>query len=173
MSERVEELIRILGRHEDAASPFQLTLPELGSLVIGAGCAAGFIVQVEVPVPGTQRDARLDCAWLAADKTMVVAWEFDGRDVKRPHIAGDPEKGRLGNREKFQRSRALVKVQALYSLRNERVLPPMGQGTGVLGPEVIVLRDEDLMRGEIQTVMERARAAAERAGLALLCPTPG
>jgi len=168
LGKRVQALCGILGRHAYATSPQQLTLQELGSLVIAGGCAAGFVVQVEVPVVGSRRDAKLDCAWLAVDGTMVVAWEFDGRDVGRTHILGDPAKGKLGNKEKFARSAALLKMQALYSLRNGAPLPQQRGFTDALRPEVETVRDADLMTSEMLRVSIQARSLAAERGLVLL-----
>lgn len=165
---RANALKRVIGRHGYADRAGQLTLPELGSLVITAGCEAGFVVQVEVPVAGGKRDAKLDCAWFATDGTMVVAFEFDGRDVGREHISGSEEKGKLGNAEKFRRSGALVRVQALYTLRNERVLPPRKGTTDAMKPEVEVLSDEELHAGVIDDVVARAVGAARERGLTML-----
>ncbi len=164
---RTTALLDALGRHAYAQSPHQLTLPEMGSLVISAGVEAGFAVQVEVPVMGR---ATMDCIWMSLDGHRVVAFEFDGRDVRPPHILGRGP-GHPGNLGKFNGCGAAIKVQALYSLRSEGVLAPQNGATDVLQPAVRVLEDRELMQGEILRLATQAHDHALAAGW-LLAPGP-
>ena len=135
--------------------PGQLTLPELQFLVRRAGEQAGFDVSTEVPV----LSGRMDCAWLERTTfRWLVAWEFDGRDVRPNHIAGNAR--RLGNAKKFAASDAALKIQALYSVRGG-VLGSSGVATcrRCLAPEVRVIVDEELMApAGIEAIMDAARA---------------
>jgi len=140
-----------LGQHDHQdAERTQLTLPELGALVVVAGRTAGFTVKTEERCLG----GRIDCAWFrGTSKRPVVAWELDARDVGRGHLAGTFQKLR-----RFARA---TKIQALYTIRGgvkrkQRYLEE-------LRPRGIRLHtDEELIGGELETIVKQARAASRR-----------
>jgi hypothetical protein len=123
-----------------------------------------------VTVPGAPRDARLDCGWFGGTGELVVAWEFDGRDVGQEHLVGNPTKGKAGNlQKKFKRASAQLRIQALYSLRNGHALPLMrAQTPGLLQPHARVVADEQLMCRGISDVVKDAVAAAKAVNASLL-----
>lgn len=158
---------RHVGSHEGLPDS-HLHKEEVFSVMMRAARCAGLKVRTEVPAPWVSARSAMDCGWYSATGMLLVAFEFDGRDVGREHISGSEEKGKLGNAEKFRRSGALVRVQALYTLRNERVLPPRKGTTDAMKPEVEVLSDEELHAGVIDDVVARAVGAARERGLTML-----
>jgi len=169
----METLRRHLGSHPGATSG-QLCVTELGSLVMRAGRAGGLIVRAEVQVPGhTGKRAitgEIDYGWFCPKtKNWLVAWELDGRDAGKGHIGGTDD--RLGNAKKFAACPPTVKlkVQVLYALKNN--LTPWSpskadQSRTLLGPNVRVISDEDLMRPNgIESFINEARQLAGLEGL--------
>lgn len=150
-----------------------LTLQELGALVVQAGCEAGFVVQVEVPAPhNRRRRGKVDCAWLALNRRTkalepVVAWEFDGRDVGRGHVAGD--KRRQGNIRKLRALRPLLMIQALYSFR-DKPLPCTKDGTlhELSKAGVVVVYDAELLDGAVFVIGSLAVRGTEMLGLSVI-----
>lgn len=153
-----------LGGH-DSLPPGYLHKEEVFSLIIRAGRAAGFVVRTEVPARWagnmpTGRPPTLDCGWYTHGGALLVAWEFDGRDVGDGHLTGP-----TGNRRKFSGCAAPMKFQVLYSAKNDLLPKPPSRAAAVrllLLPDVEVLTDEELMvPGGIEGVMTRARTAGK------------
>jgi hypothetical protein len=115
---------------------------ELTSLIIRAGRAGGLDVVTELPV----LSGEMDCAWYSPGfSTLLVAWEFDGRDVGNGHIAGT--KTRIGNAAKFIACTALRKIQVLYSLRNNLAYWGKSRATKIralLSSDVEIITDVEL-----------------------------
>ena len=86
-----EQVKSWLGTHH-GQNPRHLHKEEVFTLVMIVGRAAGFRVRTEVQArwakgdPG--RPPSLDCGWFhpCADR-LIVAWEFDGRDVQDFHLS--------------------------------------------------------------------------------------
>src|ERR1039458_257487 len=138
MPERLEALLQHLGHLHRGKNVCQLTLPELGALVVVAGNEAGFQVDLEVACGPANRHA-IDCGWYTPKvgplpRRMIVAWEFDGRDAKNQQLLGDAN--RVGTLVKLRGFDAPIKVEALYTIRNG-VLPnvqaarPQFQAAGI------------------------------------------
>lgn len=155
-----------IGGHANAAAG-QLCLVEVSSLIWRAARVGGLRARCEVPLQcriGTaQKTGEMDCGWYSATTAQwLVAWELDGRDVGRAHIEGNTKL--VGNAQKFAVSTALLKVQVLYSLRND--LSPWGASQAarcrkILGAGVRVISDEDLMAsGGIERYVNEARHLA-------------
>ncbi len=163
---KTRQLIRLLGNHNrtfNDATRTQLTLHELGTLVEVAGNEAGFDVYSEYGQKigkarnGKPRFGKMDCAWFPkGDKVnMAVAWEFDGQDVAKGHLKGSG--ARIGNKIKFAKSNAKIRVQALYSIRC-RVLTNSGVArTFFEGTHVCVCSDVGLMGGELLQIVTEAK----------------
>jgi hypothetical protein len=164
-----------MGGHDGAALG-QLCVTEIGSLIMRAGRIGGLKIRMELPV-AVKRDGRdsrgeMDCGWYCpSTRRLLIAWEFDGCNVKQKHIGGDHK--RIGNAKKFAGCGALVKVQVLYALRND--LSPWGGRSQadrcrqLLGRSVRVVSDEDLMApGGIESYIAEARRLA---GLPALPPS--
>ncbi len=117
---------KYLGGHPEA-DRHDLTLPELGALVVVAGRKESFTVKTEVPVNTGGNPPRIDCAWCSKGKNgkdiVVVAWEFDACNVGRAHVEGTPKKKRTAKRwgtfEKLSKFPKAIKIQALYRIRGE------------------------------------------------------
>lgn len=157
----------------------ELTLCELGALVIVAGRESGFQVYPEHSFPvglkdanNKERSGKLDCAWFR-DDVLVVAWEFDARDVGNGHLLGTASEtghgGRIGNLRKFQYARALINIQALYSIRdalNGDALKSRVQKVQAFyktsNVAVNVLTDRELTAGEITKIARRADELVSR-----------
>ncbi len=148
-----------------------LTLQELGSLVIQVGGEAGFVVQVEVPVPRRAR-CKVDCAWLAINRRTeelipIVAWEFDGRDVGIGHVAGD--KKRLGNIWKLRTLRPLLMIQALYSFRSAPLPCAKDLTLNELTEKgVMIVHDAELLNGAVFAITSLALKGAATLGLSVI-----
>jgi hypothetical protein len=148
-----------IGQHRGRL-PGELYQRELTSLIIRAGRAGGLGVLTELPV----LSGAIDCAWYSPGfATLLVAWEFDGRDVGDGHIAGTSK--RLGNAKKFAACGALRKIQVLYALRNN--LKYWGSSRAheirtLLAPDVEIMTDRELMAdGGIEKVIDEVRALAD------------
>jgi hypothetical protein len=169
---RTKNLIQLLGRHSlKGASEQQLTLYELGALVVVAGTEAGFEVHSEFSVAldirnreGKLRKGKIDCAWIkrGVEPYMAVAWEIDGQDVQDPQLNGTIKKtdgsvDKIGNIRKFQASGALIKVQALYAIRGKVLKDRAKDVEACYGRKgVRVLSDATLMQGELFKIVEGA-----------------
>ncbi len=149
-------------RHYPDAGRNDLTLPELGALVVVAGRKAGFTVKTEVTAMKGDNSPRIDCAWFSPGITVaVVAWEFDAYDVGKPHLYGTEK--RWGTVEKLRKFRVPTKkIQALYRLRGEVKSAGFALKKGFVAPGGIkVLTDIQLMEGQIVAIARRARQRAE------------
>ena len=158
MPERVEALLRYLGHHSLAENICQLTLPELGALVVVAGNEAGFEVELELSCGPANRH-KMDCAWYAPEvgplaRRLVVAWEFDGRDATNQHLLGDAH--RLGTLMKLTDSNALIKIEALYTIRNEVLPNRQAARAQFQAAGIRVLSDEELMTGALLHIVGEA-----------------
>ena len=172
----METLRRYLGGHHPHF-PNWLHVLEVGALIVRAGRAAGLIVKAEIVVTATDdlgapQRGEMDCGWYSQSGDLIVAWEFDGRDVddwhlfggRRPTKRGDVFK--LGNVRKFAACGAPIKVQVLYSLKNDLTPKPPARRSldSAIFPDVSVVTDENLMlAGGIESLIQRAR---QQAGLA-------
>lgn len=171
--EKTSKLLRQLSKttRHDASAP-QLSLQELGGLVIGAGAEAGFVVHVEFPVQRKGRRGTVDCVWLARREdtgalSPVVAWEFDGRDVGLGHVRGDER--RIGNIKKLQASKAPLKCQAFYSYRNGALGGMKAKTISALKKaRIAILSDQQLLSGCIAGVVDCAIRKAKNDCLKLL-----
>jgi hypothetical protein len=167
---RTKQLIRLLGHHPDAAKG-QLTLYELGALVIVAGTEAGFRVFSESPLAlglldrnGRRRRESFDCVWFSTCHKPVVAWELDGQNVGDQHlkgtfhkVAGVRQVRRIGSIRKFGATGAPIRVQALYSIRG-RLLPNRVRAVKdcYRGKGVQVLSDVQLIQGKFLKIVKTA-----------------
>jgi hypothetical protein len=95
---------------------------------------------------------------------LVVAWEIDGQDPPDVHILGGGPKDLAGNKAKLDACKANIKVQVLYSLKND-ISPKSRSKRQQIGgwlPGIEVVTDEELMapvpRG-IDSWMHRASGA--------------
>jgi hypothetical protein len=155
---KTQELIAIIGDGPRR----QLTLYELGSLLVVAGREAGFEVSAEyaqevelLNKQGKKRAGRMDCVWhwQDGDGRMAVAWEIDAQDVPLQHLNGTQE--RIGNIRKFLASDAPVRIQALYSLRgkvrpdNRRVVEDC-----LTAHQIRVISDTELMQGKLLELVQ-------------------
>jgi hypothetical protein len=114
---------------------------------------AGMVVrtehQVHVVSPGgVRRSGEIDICWFHPfSKRLVVAWEIDGQDPPDVHILGGGPKDLAGNKAKLDACKADIKMQVLYSLKNN--ISPKGrskrQQIGGWLPGVEVVTDEELM----------------------------
>ena len=160
-TERIKAFQQHLGGH-DGARPHQLTLPELGALVVVAGRTVGFKVETEVAAGGGTNPPRIDCAWYAAISDFpIVVWEFDARDVGNGHLAGTAT--RWGTFEKLHMIQGTLKIQALYSIRGSvkkdgYALRPEFQAPN----DIQVHTDETLMQGELINIAQAARRHARQ-----------
>lgn len=153
----MDDLRMYLGSH-DGLSPLQLHKEEVASLIIRAGRKKGFVVRTEVEArwaASTGRSPALDCGWYR-DGRLVVAFEFDGRDVADGHLTKD-----TGNVAKFMGCIAPLQIQVLYSVKNDLKPKPPSRRSFVerlLAPtEALVVDDTELMRpGGIERLMEMA-----------------
>jgi hypothetical protein len=180
--EKTKELLKIFGRHERTtkskkprlkSDPRQLTLYELGALIVVAGVDAGFDVyteyKVEVGLTAKKkpRKGSLDCAWFPKGnrKDMLVAWELDAQDVAKGHLEGSRDADnvvlRLGNQLKFDRSGAKMKIQALYSIRGHLLAdkPHAKDFFGSKGVEVV--SDVQLMSTRLLAIVVEAQHFAQ------------
>ena len=159
MTERVAALLQTIGHHPNA-QPGQLTLPELGALIVVAGIEHGFEVELEVPCCAEHQNHKVDCLWRARSGegsrgAVVVAWEFDGRDARPAHLLGG--RARRGNLMKLGDTGAPVKVQALYSVRNgvlkdrRSAVRPALEGAGIA-----VYLDSELISDKLEAIVSRA-----------------
>jgi hypothetical protein len=97
---------------------------------------------------GLARAGEIDICWFhPVSNRLVVAWEIDGQDPPDEHIRGGGPKDLGGNKAKLDASRADIKVQVLYSLKND--ISPKGRSKR---PQIIdwlpvvdVVTDEELM----------------------------
>lgn len=158
----VEELIPNIGRHP-GLDQRQLTLPELGALVVVAGIENGFEVELEVPCCDNHPKHKVDCLWRAprigeARGRVIVAWEFDGRDARRAHLLGGGR--RLGTITKLSDTRAPVKVQALFSVRNGELDDRRADTQEAFeNAGIDVYLDTELVTGRLMEIIGRAITA--------------
>jgi hypothetical protein len=166
MNDELQKLRVLLGRHVGAKQG-QLCLVELAWFVMYAGWVAELRVRhevkIQVPVGNTSKTGAMDSGWYCP-KTgrWLVARELDGRDAKDGHFCGN--KKRIGNARKFAASTAMLKVQVLYTLKND--LSPWGESRAeqhrkLLSPSVEVVSDEQIVaQGGIEGYINRARSLA-------------
>ncbi|HET7812485.1 MAG TPA: hypothetical protein VFL16_18080 [Steroidobacteraceae bacterium] len=142
-----------LGSHRELR-PGQLNEREVATLVVCAGRAAGFIVRTEIKVPTCLPDGgivngEMDVGWFHAQSNkLIAAWELDGQDVPDAHLLGSVTKGKAGNKAKFDACGAPLRIQVLYSVKNN--LEPKRPSKKsiverLLGTSATVVSDEDLM----------------------------
>jgi hypothetical protein len=186
-TKKTELLIQMLGNHKKTSKPGktrkkrrvlrstdkQLTLYELGALIVVAGTEAGFDVYTEFPVKvgtfadGRRRNGNLDCAWFSKEnaRNMIVAWEIDAQDVGMAHLKGSIDDDqiaiKLGNELKFRKSRAKIKVQALYSIRGHLLTSKPHAKDHFDGSPVEVFSDVELMGDQLQAIVRRAKHVAK------------
>jgi len=156
---RIHALAGMLGNHpHSGARVGQLTLPELGALVVVAGRASGFWVGTETRCDlATQH--MIDCVWFddPSHNNPVVAWEFDARDVARSHLEGSGR--RRGTFEKLRGFKNAIKVQALYSIRGKRMLSKQTYlddaafQKRVSGDPIKIYTDEELISGKLLEIV--------------------
>jgi hypothetical protein len=133
--------------------PGQLHQLEAATLVLRAGRMAGMIVRAEhrlhvVSPGGRQRSGEIDICWFhPITNRFVVAWEIDGQDPPDEHILGGGPKDLTGNKAKFHACGADIKVQVLYSLKNDISSKGRSKRQQINGwlSEVDVVTDEELM----------------------------
>jgi hypothetical protein len=141
-----------LGCHHGFRSG-QLHQLEAATLVLRAGRMAGMVVRTEhrldvVSPGGRHKSGEIDICWFhPSTNRLLVAWEIDGQDPPDEHILGGGPKDLTGNKAKLAACGADIKVQVLYSLKND--ISPKGRSkrqqiSGWL-PGVDVVTDEDLM----------------------------
>jgi len=159
MTERVTALLQSIGHHPSAESG-QLTLPELGALIVVAGVEHGFEVELEVPCCPQHRNHKVDCLWRARNSdgsrgAVIVAWEFDGRDAGPGHLLGGG--ARRGNLKKLGDTGAALKIQALYSVRNGVLKDRRSAVRGALESAGIdVYLDSELISDKLEGIVNRA-----------------
>jgi hypothetical protein len=144
----------------------QLTERETAGLVIAAGRKAGYLVRTEIIVTGNKRSGRpgqgeIDVGWYDRNSNSIrVAWEIDGHDAAEQHFFGEIKKDTMGNKEKFAASKAPLKIQVLYSLKNNLQKKAGSKESLIkrwLGSRVSVVTDEQLMQpGGIERWMTAA-----------------
>lgn len=105
--------------------------------------------RVRVVSPGGQpKSGEIDICWFhASSNRLLVAWEIDGQDPPDAHICGGGPKDLVGNRGKLDACGADIRVQVLYSLKNDissKGPSKRQQITGWLAG-VDVVTDEELM----------------------------
>ena len=155
-----------LGRHSGVRRG-QLTERETAMLVVAAGRRAGYTVRTECIVFGRKRSGapgrgEIDVGWYNCDDdTIRVAWEIDGQDASEEHFLGYEGKDTLGNKAKLLASEAPLKVQVLYSLKNNLRKKRDSKLDCIrhwLGSNVTVVTDEELIRrGGIERWVTAAR----------------
>jgi hypothetical protein len=165
---KTKRLIQLLGTDGVNATKRQLTLYELGTLLVVAGNEAGFEARTEYPQrvsalgrTGKPLQGRIDCVWLRKDSNLpiAVAWEIDAQDVGPRHLnevrRTDGSVKTLGNIQKLRESKAHVKIQALYSIRGgTRPNKRSGVEACVTAHGIRVLSDVDLMQGELLKLVD-------------------
>jgi hypothetical protein len=154
----MESLRKYIGAHKGRLVG-ELYQRELTSLILRAGRVAGLDVRTEIKV----LTGAMDCGWYApGSASLIVAWEFDGRDVGNAHISGTGK--RLGNAKKFAACGAKSKIQVLYALRNDLAYFNKSRADRVatlLGADVEIVTDEQLMAPSgIEAIIDRARRLA-------------
>jgi hypothetical protein len=145
---------RHLGSHEGLPDS-HLHKEAVFSVMMRAARCAGLKVRTEVPARWVSARSAMDCGWYSATGKLLVAFEFDGRDVSNDHIAG--------NVAKFAGCPAPIKVQILYSTCNDLTAKRNGRASEVarmVGPAVQVITDEQLMAGHLEELVAHARASA-------------
>ena len=154
----------------------QLHQLEASALILRAGRAAGLIVRTEhqVSVRNSVDDpvsGEIDVCWFCPHtRRLLAAWEIDGHDAGESHILGNPKKGTAGIKAKLEACTAPIKVQLLYSLKNNLSAkgPSKRKQIEQWLAGIPVVTDEELMdptHGDnIETWMERARALVTPAG---------
>jgi hypothetical protein len=192
---KADQLREILGNQEKASKSTgsrnnlqqavskrgQLTLYELGALIVVAGTEAGFDVCTECAVHmgltpnGNPRTGKLDCAWYSKKtnrKDMLVAWEIDAQDVAAAHLEGSLNDNgvvvRFGNRRKFTKSKAKIKVQALYSIRGHLlVAKPHAADCFPDGGQVTCVTDVQLMGTRLNEIVDEAKGFDKNVGISI------
>ena len=105
--------------------------------------------QVHVMSPGgVRRSGEIDICWFhPSSGRLLVVWEIDGQDARGAHIVGGGSKDLAGNKAKLDVCKADLKIQVLYSLKND--ISPKGRSKlrQIIDwlPGVEVVMDEELM----------------------------
>lgn len=154
-----------LGGHR-GFRPGQLHQLEAATLVLRAGRVAGMIVRTEYSLaimsPGGQlRRGEIDICWFhPVTNRLIVAWEIDVQDPPDVHVLGGGPKDLAGNKAKLDGCGAEIKVQVLYSLKNDITSKGRSKRQQITTwlPGVEVTTDEELMLspGGIDTWVQRA-----------------
>lgn len=143
----------ILGNYGCDFRPGQLTERDAAMAVIAWGRNRGFVVHTEAPVrvtrEGLERRCEFDVVWRSRNSDLLVIWEIDGRDAGQTHfLGGEGPKGRVGNAAKFLCHPGTLRIQVLYSVKNNlRQIQRCNRGSirGWLGNDIYFISDEELV----------------------------